>query len=150
MSLSTIMIISKLIHSPYGRVLKAMRDDPISCTSLGKNITFLKISVFTISASMMSIAGLILASYISYIDPTIFNLDESIYILSVLIIGGSGNIKGPIVGAIFMVLFPELLRLIGLPDSIAANLRMISYGVLLILTMNYFPQGIAGEFKFRG
>ena len=81
----------------------------------------------------------------SYIDPTSFTLDESIFIISALFIGGIGNIKGPVLGALFVVLLPELLRFVGLPDAIAANMRQIIYGLALVIIMFVRPQGLLGE-----
>jgi len=143
----TVSIFYKLIHSPFGRVLKAMKDDKIALISLGRNVTRLKIITFVLAASFAALSGFLYATYISYIDPTSFNLDESIFIVSAVLIGGTGNLKGPILGAVFVVILPEILRFVGLPDSIAANLRMIIYGLSLVLLMLYRPQGIAGTNK---
>jgi branched-chain amino acid transport system permease protein len=76
-------------------------------------------------------------------------LDESIFLIAVVLVGGSGNMKGPLVGALFMILLPEALRFLGLPDTIAPNVRQMIYGILLIILMRYRPQGIAGEYKFE-
>ena len=142
-----VAIFAILMYSPYGRALKATRDDQLSMLSLGKDITKLKVWTFVLASAFTAISGFIYASYISYIDPTSFNLDEAIFIVSAVLIGGTGNIKGPIIGAIFVVIIPELLRFVGLPDSIAANMRMIIYGLTLVLLMMYRSQGIAGEYK---
>lgn len=123
----------RLVKSPFGRVLNAIRADEVTVQSLGRNTSAFKSWAFFISASIAGLAGTIYASYVSYIDPTSFTLDESIFILSALFIGGIGNTKGPILGALFVVLLPELLRFVGLPDSVAANLRQIIYGLALIL-----------------
>ena len=133
-----------LIHSPFGRVLRAIRDDEIALISLGRNVNYYKTTAFVISSAFIGVAGYLYATYISYIDPTSFTIDESIFILSALLIGGTGNIKGPIVGAIFVVILPEILRFVGLPDSIAAPLRQIIYGTVLIWVMFNRQQGIAG------
>ena len=145
----TIFAFYKLVHSPFGRVLKCLRDDEIAVLSLGRSVTKFKIISFVISSAFISIAGFIYATYVTYIDPTSFNLDEAIFILAAVLIGGTGNIKGPVIGAIFVVVLPELLRFVGFPDSIAANLRQIVYGLALILLMRYRPQGLAGEYKLR-
>ena len=142
-----IFIFYKLVHSPFGRVLKGLRDDEIAVSSLGRNVTEFKIWAFVISSAFIGVAGAIYATYVTYIDPTSFNLDESIFILAAVLIGGTGNIRGPIVGAIFVIVLPELLRFVGFPDSIAANLRQIIYGLILIILMRYRPQGLAGEYK---
>ena len=145
--LITVLIFYKMIHSPFGRVLRAMKDDKLALTSLGRNVTKIKVWTFVLAASFAAISGFIYATYISYIDPGSFNLDESIFIISAVLIGGTGNIKGPVLGAIFVVILPELLRFVGLPDTIAANMRMILYGLALVLLMMYRPQGIAGTNK---
>ena len=144
-----IFVFYKLVHSPFGRVLKGLRDDEIAVLSLGRNVIAFKIWAFVISSSFIGIAGIIYATYVSYIDPTSFNLDESIFILAAVLIGGTGNIRGPVVGAIFVVVLPEILRFVGFPDSIAANLRQIVYGMSLIVFMLYRPQGIAGEYRLQ-
>jgi len=149
LSLIIVLIFFKLIHSPFGRVLKGIRDDEIAVVSLGRNITNFKIWTFVISSAFIGIAGFIYATYVSYIDPTSFNLDEAIFILAALLIGGTGNIKGPVAGAVFVVVLPELLRFVGFPDSVAANLRQIVYGLALIILMRYRPQGLLGEYKLQ-
>ena len=89
------------------------------------------------------------ATYVSYIDPTSFNLDESIFILSALIVGGLGTYIGPVIGAIFIILLPEILRFIGLPDSVVFNLQADIYGLALILLMLYRPQGLSGNYTMK-
>jgi len=121
--------------SHYALNLRGIKEDEVYMQSLGKDVKRLKIEIFVISASIASIAGVLYAHYISYIDPTSFTVDESIYILSIVIIGGLGNLRGSFLAATFMVLLPELLRFVGLPDSIAANMRQIIYGVILIFVI---------------
>lgn len=144
-----IFVFYKLVHSPFGRVLKGLRDDELAVMSLGRNVAKFKIWAFVISSAFIGIAGIIYATYVSYIDPTSFNLDEAIFILAACLIGSTGNIRGPIVGAIFVVVLPELLRFVGFPDSVAANLRQIVYGMALIFLMRFRPQGIAGEYRLQ-
>lgn len=145
LSLMVIFLFTRLKMSPFGRMLKAIRTDETAVAALGRNPVKFKMQTFFLSAAFSGLAGLIYASYISYIDPTSFNIDESIFILCALFIGGVGNVKGPVVGALFMVLVPEILRFIGLPDAMAANLRQIIYGLTLMIVMYYRPQGLWGE-----
>jgi branched-chain amino acid transport system permease protein len=144
-----IFLFYHLVHSPFGRALRGVRDDELSMKALGKNVTRLKVQAFIISSAFIAIAGFLYATYVSYIDPTSFNLDEAIFILSALIVGGLGNIRGPVIGALFVILLPEALRFVGLPDSVAANLRQIIYGLALIVLMRYRPQGIAGTYTIK-
>jgi len=118
--------------SHYALNLKGIKEDEVYMQSLGRDVKRLKIEIFVISASLASVAGVLYAHYISYIDPTSFTVDESIFILSIVIIGGLGSLKGAFLASAFMVLLPELLRFVGLPDSIAANMRQIIYGLILI------------------
>lgn len=134
-----------LYKSPFCTVLKAIREEEQAVISLGKNVVRFKILAFVISSGVAAIAGGLYAGYITYIDPTSFTLDESIFILAIVLIGGAGNFKGPIVGVLFMLLIPEILRFVGLPDSIAHNLRQIIYALILILLARFRPWGIAGD-----
>jgi len=145
----TFWISNKIVKSPFGRLLKAIREDEVFVRAAGRNVSSAKVKVFVIGASLASIAGVIYATYITYIDPTSFTIMESIFIISIVIIGGSANLKGSIVGAAVLVALPELLRFIGLPNSIAANIRQILYGALLVTFMLWRPQGFLGEYKFN-
>jgi len=145
LSLLIIFLFIYLKQSPFGRIIKAIRTDEIAVAALGRNPVSFKILTFFISAAFSGLAGMIYASYVSYIDPTSFSIDESIFILCALFIGGIGNVKGPIIGALFIIIIPELLRFIGLPDAVAANLRQIIYGLILIIIMYFRPQGLWGE-----
>ncbi len=149
LSLFVIALFRKLKSSPYGRILKAIRHDESSVKALGRDTVRIKSWAFFLSASFTGLAGLIYASYSSYIDPTSFTLDESIFIISALFIGGIGNAKGPVVGALFVILLPEILRFAGMPNTIAANMRQIIYGSALVLVMYFRPQGISGENVIR-
>lgn len=128
-------VLSNLMKSPFGRVLKGLSEDEVYTGSLGKNVAQAKVVSFVISGMFASIAGVLYAYYISYIDPTSFTLDESIFILSIVIIGGMQKLWKIFLAAAFLVLLPEALRFIGLPSSVAANIRQIIYGLALILVI---------------
>ena len=102
-----------------------------------------------ISAGLASSAGGLFAAYISFIDPSTFTVDESIFILAIIILGGLANLRGSLLGALFLVLLPELLRFVGFPTDIAAQMRLLTYGVLLVVLMMYRPQGLVGEYKLQ-
>jgi branched-chain amino acid transport system permease protein len=138
-----------LKHSPFGRSLQAMRDDELAARSLGIQVSKLKVQSFLIASAMVGVAGGMYGAYVSYIDPTSFTLDESILMLSMVIVGGTGNVRGPLVGAAVLILLPEALRFLQLPDAIAANVRLLAYGLLLIAMMHWRPQGLAGKYRFQ-
>lgn len=144
-----VLIMALLLNSHWGRILKAMRDDELAARSLGKNTRLIKLQAFSVACAFVAVAGGIYATYISYIDPTSFTLDESILMLSMIIIGGTGNIRGPLVGAAILIAIPEILRFVHIPDVVAANLRLMIYGIMLIGIAHLRPQGIAGVYRFK-
>ena len=145
----TLWISHKIVSSPFGRVLKAIREDEVFTQAMGKNVASYKVLIFVIGAGMASVAGVMYAYYISFIDPTSFTIMESIFIISIVIIGGAGNIWGSVLGAAVLVILPEALRFLGMPSSIAANMRQIIYGTLLVIFMLFRPQGFIGEYSFK-
>jgi branched-chain amino acid transport system permease protein len=148
-TLLCLCFITVILKAPFGQVLKAIREDEIYAQSLGKNTNKFKIQAFAIASGLAAIAGVLFAHYVIYIDPTSFTLDEAIFLLSIVLIGGAGNIKGPIAGTFLLLIIPEILRFLGIPDTIAPNIRQMIYGALLILLMYFRPQGIAGVYKFE-
>ncbi|MDR2337426.1 MAG: branched-chain amino acid ABC transporter permease [Deltaproteobacteria bacterium] len=142
------MFIIFLMKSPFGRTLKSIREDELAAAALGKNIPLFKIKTFALAAGFAAVAGMLFAGYMRYIDPTSFTMMESVFILSMIIIGGAGNIRGPVIGAIVLVVLPELLRFLGMPDAIAANMRQIIYGLAMIILIRCRPQGLLGDYKF--
>ncbi len=145
----TLWISNKIVSSPFGRVLKSIREDEVFAQAMGKNVASYKVLIFVIGAGMASVAGVMYAYYISFIDPTSFTIVESIFIISIVIIGGAGNIWGSVLGAAVLVILPEALRFLGMPSSIAANMRQIIYGALLVIFMLFRPQGFIGEYAFK-
>jgi len=140
-----IAIAYRITHSPFGRVLQAIREDEIFALSLGKPVTTYKMLIFSIGASMAAVAGCLYAYYTRFIDPTSFTVMESIFIISIVTIGGFGNFWGAVGGAIFLVIFPELLRFIGLPTAISANMRQILYGGMLVGLLVWRTVNVSNE-----
>jgi branched-chain amino acid transport system permease protein len=141
--------LKKIYDSPYGLTLKALREDERAAESLGKPAASYLLIAFIISGAVAAISGVLYATYVTYIDPTSFTLSESIFIISILLVGGSGNIRGPFFGTLLIILLPEALRFLGMPDAVAANMRQIIYGVLLITLMFIRPQGLGGEYEVK-
>ncbi|BCX15677.1 MAG: branched-chain amino acid ABC transporter permease [Candidatus Parcubacteria bacterium] len=141
-------ISSFIVNSSFGRVLKAIREDEVAISVFGYNTFYFKLIIFIIAAMIASIAGSLYAVYISFIDPSSFQVTESVFILAIIILGGLANLRGSILGALFLIFLPELLRFIGFPLEIAAQMRQVIYGLILVLLMIYKPQGLIGEYKF--
>jgi branched-chain amino acid transport system permease protein len=132
--------------SRFGLVIQAIRDDVLATEVFGYNVADFKTTAFVISASVASVAGSLYAAYITFIDPTSFSLNESIFMLTMIIIGGLASKRGAVFGAIFVIILPEILRFIGLPDPVAAQLRVAIYGVMLMYLMYKKPTGVFGNY----
>lgn len=136
-----------LTKSSFGRILQGIREDEVMVSTFGYKTINYKLTIFVIGSVIASIAGGLYASYISFIDPSSFSLNESLFILAIIILGGLSSNKGAVLGATFMILLPELLRFVGLPTDTAAQLRQIIYGLILIILMIYKPQGLLGKYR---
>ena len=137
-----------IVRSPFGRLMQAVRDNEVAAASLGKNWLLVRLTAFAIGAGLTAVAGAFYAGYARYIDPTSFTVMESIFMVSIVVVGGAGNFRGPAVGAVVLVLLPEGLRFLQIPEAIAANLRQVVYGMALVLFMLFRPKGIAGKYGF--
>ena len=128
------MLIKK---SNTGRAFTAIRDDELAASMMGIRTSRYKVISFVISAFITGIAGGFYSVINGYIEPTNFVFNISIMILSVVIIGGVGTIRGMIFGAALIQLFPEVFR--GLNEW-----RFVVFGLLLVLVMRFRPQGVLG------
>ncbi|MCE2482665.1 MAG: branched-chain amino acid ABC transporter permease [Alphaproteobacteria bacterium] len=142
------LLCRKLLASPWGRMLQAMRDDELAARGLGKRVRLAKVQAIAFACAMAGFAGVLYASYISFIDPATASLTDSLLLLTMIIIGGVGNtFRGPLVGAFVLLAIPEALRFADLPDQMAAELRLLIFGILLIGMMHLRPQGLAGNYR---
>lgn len=133
--------------SAFGRCLKAVREDEQLTRVMGYNTKHYKSIIFTASAMISGIAGAMFASYISFIDPSTFQLKEGIFLFTIIIVGGLSSDIGSIVGALILISLPEILRFLGLPYETAAQLQQIIYGATLVAMMVLRPQGLLGKYK---
>ena len=133
--------------SSFGRVLRAIREDERAVAAFSYRTTRYKVVVFAIASALAALSGALFAAYIRYIDPTSFIITESIFMLSIVILGGLGSSRGALFGAVILTVLPELLRFVGFPTEIAAQMRQLVYGLVLIFLMLYRPQGMLGTFR---
>jgi len=145
----TFIAIKNITNSPFGRILRGIREDEIASQAMGKNVNKYKLIVFVIGAFFAGIAGSLYAHYISFIDPSSFTVMESITVLLMVVFGGMGSLAGSFVGASALIILPEFLRFLGMPSSVAAPLRQMIYGLLLVILMIWRPQGLMGKYKFK-
>lgn len=141
----TMIILYLVATSPFGRVMKAVRDDEIAAKTIGKNTFLVKAKVLALSAFFAGIAGSLYAHYITFIDPGTFSILEVVLVLSMVLIGGTGSLWGSIAGAALLILLPEPLRFLPLPSAIIGGMRQALYALLLIVVIMKRPQGLLGE-----
>jgi branched-chain amino acid transport system permease protein len=132
-------------NSPFGRALRAMRENESAAASVGKNIFYMKVSVFGMSAALASVAGSLFAYYLSYVGADSFQVSETVLILSMVVVGGTGNLLGSALGAALLVLLPEALAFVDLPSGVAGQLRLLIYGCVLVLFLVFRPEGLLRE-----
>jgi branched-chain amino acid transport system permease protein len=124
-----------LCRSFLGRVFRAIRDDEDAAEFMGVDITKYKIMSFVIGGIFAGLAGSLFAHYITFISPDTFTYENSEMLLAMVFLGGAGTVIGPVIGAVVLVLFPEIFQFLVQWD-------MLVIGVLMVLVMVYRPQGI--------
>ncbi|MEN9567639.1 MAG: hypothetical protein RLZZ69_2835, partial [Cyanobacteriota bacterium] len=126
----------------WGRAWQAVRDDEIAATALGLNVLRIRLIAFAISAAFTGLGGVFFASIIGFISPGSFTFHRSILFLLVAILGGLGTVAGSVVGAIALVILPELLNNF-------AEYQLLFFGILLLLTLWLTPEGVVSFFLKR-
>jgi branched-chain amino acid transport system permease protein len=132
-------------ESPFGRVLKAMRDDERATLAIGKSVLRYKVLVFSISGALAAVAAALFAHYQAFINPFSFTLDRSIFLVALVVLGGTANLVGTLVGAIVYVGLPEMLRFLQARQDIVDAIRDFVFGALLVAFMRFRPQGLVPE-----
>lgn len=132
-------------RAPFGRLLRAIREDELAVAAAGKNILRAKVSAAAVAGAFAGIAGGLYGSFLSFIDPSPFDLDASVLMLTMVVLGGARTLAGSIVGPFVLLALPQLLTLVDMPTSVAAAMRQLIYGLLLIIFMLFRPQGLLGE-----
>lgn len=125
-------------NSNIGRTFVAIKEDELAATMMGVRTGKYKIMAFVISAAITGLAGGFYSTINNgYIEPTNFSFDTSILILSVVIVGGMGTTRGMVFGAALLMMFPQWFRFLN-------EWRFVIYGLLLVLMMQFRPQGALG------
>ena len=134
----SIFTLSRLSHSYYGNALRALREDDQCAAAMGINVTVMKIQAFVISAFFAGIAGALWAYTTGYISPNDFNFSQSILVLAMVVVGGLGSLPGVLIGALLLILLPEVLRSVG-------DIRNIIVGLVMFGAILFLPKGLFGE-----
>ncbi|NWG04937.1 MAG: branched-chain amino acid ABC transporter permease [Syntrophaceae bacterium] len=147
-SILSFFILRMVIRSPFGRVLRAIREDEIATEALGKNVFRFRVKSFVTGSILAGLAGALWGHYTTFISPSDFTLSETILVLLIVVLGGKGTEWGPVLGAILLIFFQESLRFLRLPAEYTrylAPLQQMIFGTLLILLMIFRPEGILRE-----
>jgi ABC-type branched-subunit amino acid transport system permease subunit len=142
-----VLFISRLQRTPWGRVLRAIREDEDAARALGKNVFLYKLQSLMVAAAMGAIAGYFLALNVTIIYPNEFEPTFTFFGYAILVLGGFGSYFGVVVGALLLWTILEGTRLIQLPvsaDQVAA-IRFMIVGFILVVIMALRPQGIFGK-----
>ena len=140
-----LFIAHRIVHSPFGRLMQATRDDETGVKVLGKDTFKVKYKAMMLSAFWAGIAGCLFAHYITYIDPSSFYLNDIILLLTIVIVGGIASIRGGVASTVIILLVPEALRFLALPGSILGPVRQMLYALVLLGILLYRPRGIFGK-----
>lgn len=133
----TVIFCYFLYNSKTGRAFRAIKADEYASIMMGINTTYYKTLAFVLAAVISGLAGSLFAIQLGYIDQNTFTFDMSTLILSIVILGGMGTIRGMFIGAILLVILPEVSRSL-------MQYRFVLYGANLVLMMRFLPQGILG------
>lgn len=143
--------LQKIVASPWGRVLKAIREDEIAAQTLGKDVSLFRLQAFVLGSMLMGLGGALYVGFVGFVSPSDFMPILTFQIWTMLIIGGSGNNKGAILGAILVW---ALWTLIGAAtaqlvpaqyQAYGGALQSVVIGLILVLTLLLRPRGLIGE-----
>lgn len=153
-NVAAVLLMQRMVKSPFGRLIEAIRDDEQAVLALGKDPARFKVQVLMIGAALAGIAGAFYGHYITYVVPEQFIPLITFYVWMAMIMGGVGRVSGAVVGAGLLMLFLEGSRFVrdfvpGVSAVEMASLRLAVVGLALILFTLYRPQGLMGDFTRR-
>ena len=135
-------LLYRIVNSRIGDALIAIRENEELARSIGVDAMAYKVFAFTLGGALAGMAGSFYAHYILFISPVTFTIAESINLLVMIIFGGMTTLFGPVFGAVALTLLPEFLRMAG-------SLRLVIYGVALVIFIIWLPLGVWGTIKSR-
>jgi branched-chain amino acid transport system permease protein len=150
-ALVVLILLANLQYSRIGRNWRAVRDDDVAAALDGINVAAARVRAFVVSATSAGVAGALLAIVILTVAPGAFTITLSIALLTAAAIGGLGSLPGALWGGLLIVLLPTYITDVatahGVSSTVGANIPIVVYGVVLILVMLVFPQGIQGGLR---
>lgn len=141
------LVFSYVTRMPFGRVLKAIREDEEALRVFGYRVLRFKLAAFVLAAMIAAVAGALYATYIRFVDPSAFVVLVSVNVLVMIILGGLATLRGSIAGAVMFIGLYESVRFLGFSPDTAGQMREAVVGLMLLLLMLFRPRGLFGEFK---
>jgi branched-chain amino acid transport system permease protein len=153
-NLAVVLVMRRIVHSPFGRVIEAIRDNEDAVKALGKEPVGFKVRVLMLGAALAGIAGAFYAHYIGYVSPDQFIPLITFQIWMAIIMGGVGRVSGALVGTLILMAFLEGSRFLRdiipfVSEVEMASVRLGVVGLALILFTLFRPQGLMGDFTRR-
>ena len=136
------LVARRLIRSPYGQLVEAVRQEPAAVAAVGKSPLRIKVVNSAVSGVFAAVAGGLYVQYITYIEAANFNQDASFTLTVYVFLGGAATLLGSIAGPVFMLLIPQLISLLPIPPSMTGPLQQLIYGLLLVCFMLFRPDGL--------
>lgn len=140
-------LVHRITASPYGMKIESIREDETAASASGINVASMKLQIFCVGAFLAGVAGTLYVHYMMICDPTGFKVATSSLLVSMVIIGGLGTVRGSVAGALLVVGLPEILGFLGIKSVYTEQIQNILYSLLLIVVINVRPQGIFGKLK---
>jgi branched-chain amino acid transport system permease protein len=148
-SLVVWLLLGRMANSPIGTCLKVFREDELLVAVSGRDVRLYRALVLGLSSGIAGLAGALLVHYLGYVSPSMFDVQFSIFLVAVVIVGGVGSTVGSFAGAILMVVLPEALRFVGVPAGTAGEIRQVCFGLALVALVSLRPTGLWGSFDLQ-
>ncbi|WP_160120677.1 branched-chain amino acid ABC transporter permease [Rhodovarius lipocyclicus] len=143
-----LVLMSAMQRGSFGRTLGAIRDAESAAEALGKNVAVAKALAVAFSAAGAGVAGALFALHLSFVNVESFTLEQSVLVMAMLIVGGTGTLLGPLLGAVLLLSLPAALSFLPfIPPTEIGSVQQIIYGGAMALLMIFRPAGLLGDQK---
>lgn len=142
--IATVFVCTRVVQSWMGRCFAAIRLNDELADTLGINVFLYKLASFLVGNAGAAVAGALYAFYLGYIEPDYLSISQSLAIVAMVLLGGRESMAGPIIGALILTALPHII-------NFSAEMRIMTYGLILMLTILVLPKGVVGTFiKWKG
>ena len=143
------IVLRRIVSSPFGRALGAVRDDEVAAVALGKDVTRLRVTSAVVNGVFAGLAGALLAMFLGYINPTLFDITLLVQFIGYMVVGGLGSLEGSILGTVLLLAVREAIRFVPLDPELVGAIREIIFASILGLVILYRPRGLIGKVELE-